>query len=261
MLISQSKISQIVCLTGITLALDLLFFSNYWVLQAKPAKNQRTVHKGLPSNRRDGGSRGDCIPNDQNFIALVPEQSVSATASVSPQIFFYAPQTEEPKIIEFVLRNNKDQLVHETFVQTTGKSGIMNVVIPDQIKKGLGKFQGNYHWYLSMICDPRERSRDIVLEGWIEYRKLNHSLQEKINLSTFVEKINLLQQQGIWYDALSLLAQSQQLESNLTSLQAEWLRLLQSIGLEELASEPLIQGEKIHNFYSVPLTESAVTQN
>ncbi len=261
MLISRSKISQIVCLTGITLALDLLFFSNHWVIQAKPAKHQTSSYKGLPSNRRDGGSRGDCIPNDENFIALVPEQSVSATASASPQIFFYAPPTEEPKIIEFVLRNNKDQLVHETFIQTTGQSGIMNVVVPEPTQKGSEKLQGNYHWYLSMICDPRERSRDIVLEGAIEYRQLNQSLQEKINLSTFVEKINLLQQQGIWYDALSLLAQSRQLESNLLSLKEEWLRLLDSIGLEELASEPLIEGKEIPNFYSVPLIDSTFIQN
>ncbi len=131
----------------------------------------------------------------------------------------------------------------------------MSVVIPDQAKRGTEKFQGDYHWYLSMICDPRERSRDIVLEGSIEYVKLNNSLQEKIALSNSVEKINLLKEQGIWYDVLSLLAESRHLESNLTSLKKEWLTLLNSIGLGELASEPLIEGKKIDNFYSVPLTE------
>ncbi len=103
---SRSQISQIVCLTGITLALDFLFLSNFSVIQAKPAKNHRTSHQGLPSNRRDGGSRGNCIANNANnkdFIAIVPEQGVSVTASSPTQIFFYVPPTEEPKIIEFIL--------------------------------------------------------------------------------------------------------------------------------------------------------------
>ena len=122
---SRSQISQIVCLTGITLALDFLFLSNFSVIQAKPAKNHRTSHQGLssnrrskpaknhrtshqglPSNRRDGGSRGNCIANNANnkdFIAIVPEQGVSVTASSPTQIFFYVPPTEVPKIIEFIL--------------------------------------------------------------------------------------------------------------------------------------------------------------
>ncbi len=255
MLLSKSKISQIVCITGITLALECLLFSNSFLTQAKPAKNEKNPYEGLPSNRRDGGSRGNCIANGKDFIALVPESPVNLMASVSSQLFFYVPQTEESKIIEFVLRTKEDTLVHETFIKTTGQGGIMSVTIPDQFKEDSENFQGYYHWYLSMICDPSERSRDIVLEGWMKLVKLDNRVKEKMELFSPIEKLNLLQQKDIWYDSISLLGEFQKLNPNETTINTEWKQLLDSIGLEELGDEPFIEGKSLTSFYSTPLTE------
>ncbi|MDJ0532556.1 MAG: DUF928 domain-containing protein [Xenococcaceae cyanobacterium MO_207.B15] len=249
MLLSNNNVSKIVRITGIALALDfLLLSSSFPALAEKSKKKENSVelsYQGLPSNRRDGGSRGNCVANGKDFVALVPETPVNATASISSQLFFYVPQTEKPKIIEFVLRNKDDKLVHEAFVQTTGEAGIMSVKIPDQIQDNLSQTLGDYHWYLSMICDPNQRSRDIVLEGWIKYVELDNSVQQKIDLSNSIETSNLLQQEGIWYDALTVLAEQKKLGSNLVSLKTEWSQMLESIGLVELSSEPLITTETI----------------
>ena len=260
MLISKSKISKIVCLTGITLAFDLLFLGNSFPTQAKPSRNRansvKVSYEGLPSNRRDGGSRGNCIAKGREFVALVPDRPVNVTASISSQLFFYVPQTESPKTIEFVVRTKEDQLVHEAFVQTTGQAGIMSVAIPDQVKENLSESYGDYHWYLSMICDPNHRSRDIVLEGWIEHVELNNSVKDRIELSTDLEKSHLLQQEGVWYDALSVIAELKKSDSDLISIQTEWSQLLESIGLGELASEPLIKAKTIDHFYSTSLKDT-----
>ena len=259
MLIYQSKISKIICLTGITLTLDLLFLGNSLTTQAKPSRNRansvKVNYEGLPSNRRDGGSRGNCMAKGKDFVALVPDRPVNLTASISSQLFFYVPQTEEPKTVEFVVRTKDDQLVHEAFLKTTGQAGIMSVAIPDQVKDNLSESHGDYHWYLSMICDPNHRSRDIVLEGWIEHVELNKSVKERIELSTDLEKSHLLQQEGVWYDALSVLAELKKSDSDLISIRAEWSQLLESIGLEELASEPLIKVETVDHLYSTSLKD------
>ena len=255
MLLSNSKISQIVCITGITLVLECLFFSNSFSTEAKTAKNQKNPYEGFPANRRDGGSRGNCIANNKDFIALVPERPVNLMTSVSSQLFFYVPQTEEPKIIEFVLRTKEDKLVHETFIQTTGQGGIMSVEIPDQVKENSEKFEENYHWYLSMICDPSERSRDIVLEGWIKLVGLDKRVKEQMELYSPIEQFNLLQQKDIWYDSISLLAEFNKLKPNVTTLNIEWQQILDSIDLGELADEPFIEGKTVSNFYSIPLKE------
>ena len=95
----------------------------------------------------------------------------------------------------------------------------------------------------------------MLYEGWIEYVELNNSVKERIDLSTDLEKSHLFQQEGVWYDALSVLAETQKLDSDLRSIQTEWSQLLESIGLGELASEPLIKAETIDHFYSTSLKE------
>lgn len=248
--ISKKKLVKTLCFTSITIALDLLFLSSFFPTQAQQTTNQEDSaikkYEGLPSNRRDGGSRSGsrdkCVAKGKDFVALVPDRPVNITASISSRLFFYTPQAEESKTVEFVLRNREDELIYKTSIQTTGEAGIMSIAIPEEVKNNVKEFHGDYQWYLSLICDRDNRSKDFVLEGWIEYSEIDNSLQEKINLSSSVEKSKLLQQEGIWYDALSVLAE-QKLNSNAASIDREWSQLLESIGLLELASEPLIEGK------------------
>lgn len=244
MLISNHKIKKIISLLAIYFACDLSFANVLNHTHAKPSKNQQeseTVnYEGLPSNRRGGGSRGNCMAKGQEFVALVPDQSVNKIASISPQLLFYTPKTEEPKKIEFILRNSEDELVHKALLQTTDQAGIMSVAIPEQIKANSREYEGDYHWYLSLICNSKRRSQDVVLEGWVEYVELNNTEKERINLSNTIKKSNLLQQKGIWYDTLSVLAEQKKLSSD-SLLQQQWSQMLESIGLVDLASEPLIK--------------------
>ena len=259
MLINHSKTSKIIGVLSVYFVLDFLFCSFLLNTHAKPASNRKksdnSSYEGLPSNRRDGGSRGNCIANGKDFVALVPDRPVNETALISSQILFYVPQTKEPKEIEFILRNRQDELVHKTLLQTTERSGIMSVAIPEQVQENSREYYGDYHWYLSLICDSQQRSKDVVLEGWIEYVELNNSVKEKINLSNSIRKSDLLQQEGIWYDALSVLAEQKKLDSDLTLIQKEWSQLLESIGLLDLASEPLIKAETTKSSYFTPITK------
>ncbi|MDJ0636847.1 MAG: DUF928 domain-containing protein [Xenococcaceae cyanobacterium MO_188.B29] len=259
MLINNSKISKIIGFLTIYFVLDFLFCGFLINTHAEQSKNRKksdnVSYEGLPSNRRDGGSRGNCIANGKDFVALVPDRPVNETALISSQLFFYVPQTEEPKEIEFILRNRQDELVHKTLLQTTKRSGIMSVAIPEQVQENSREYYGDYHWYLSLICDSQQRSKDVVLEGWIEYVELNNAIKEQINLSNSVRKLNLLQQEGIWYDALSVLAEQKEIDSDLTIIQKEWSQLLESIGLSDLASEPLIKAEITKNSYATPPTK------
>lgn len=247
MLLFKNKIDKIIFFLGIYLTLDCFFCSLLVNTHAKETKNQNRreniSYEGLPHNRRDGGTRGNCLANGRDFVVLVPDRPINKTASISPNLLFYVPQTKEPLEIEFILRNREDKLVYKTLIPTTDRAGIMNVNIPEQVKENSRESPADYHWYLSLICDSRKRSQDIVLEGWIEYVELNNSVREKINNSDSIRKFDILQQEDIWYDAISILAEQKKLDSDLTLIQTEWSQLLESIGLSELASEPLITAE------------------
>ncbi len=247
MAIFNNKNGKVLCFLGIYFILDCLLGSVLINTRAESSyrqnKQDTISYQGLPYNRKDGGSRGNCIAKGRDFVALVPDRAVNKTASASPQIFFYVPKTQEPKDIELLLRNQEDELIYKTLVKTTSEGGIMSIEVPELVKESAKGASDNFHWYLSLICDNNKRSQDIVLEGWIQYVDLNNSLKQQINLSNSIKKANLYQQEEIWYDALLALAEQKKSNFNETSIQTEWSQILESIGLSYLESKPLIDAQ------------------
>ncbi|MGF1590860.1 MAG: DUF928 domain-containing protein [Pleurocapsa sp.] len=204
---------------------------------------------GLPTHRRDGGSRGsrnDCVNDaeNQNMMALIPEQTLGFNASAAPKLFFYVPEVNNQRTLEFVLRNEQDQLMYEAFISTEG-NGIMSVEIPADVQPNLLATEQNYHWYLSMICDTQQRSRDIVVEGWLRQEAIDTATKEQLNTASFVEQAEVYSEQGFWYDALSVLAENHDSLAEQPMVRQKWSEMLQSVGLGELASKPFIEKELI----------------
>ena len=215
------------------------------IAQTQTNNSTTAINSGLPNNRQAGGSRNSsCIAQNDNFTVLIPNKTINSTASIAPKIFFYVPKTQEQKTIEFVLRDHQDKLIHEAFLKTDGQAGIMNVEIPQDISKSLGQSNSNYKWYLSMICHSQNRSRDLVLEGNIGYVELDNSIKQKIENSSPAEQADLYQKQGIWYDALSVVAEETHQMSNSDSTK-KWVQMLEDIGLAQLSTQPFIDSQII----------------
>ena len=232
------------------LALLLMLVSSATTVKAeKTIDSYHNFDYGLPTNRRDGGSRGNrdnCIADTQNrnLVALIPEQTVGINASVSPKLFFYVPKVNKHKTLEFVLRNEQDELMYEAFLTTEGE-GIMSVEVPVDIKSNLLETNQNYHWYLSMICNFQQRSRDIVVEGWIRQEAIDIATKQELSVAGSIEQAEVYHEQGFWYDALSTLATNYQSSADRPLIRAKWSELLKSVGLEDLAAKPFIEGKII----------------
>ena len=222
-----------------------------------PVNAEKTVEEnsssdyGLPTHRRDGGSRGSsdsCVTdvNSSSLIALIPEKTVGINASASPKLFFYVPKVKEQKTLEFVLRDEKDELMYEAFLTTAGE-GIMSVDIPADVRANLIEKDTNYHWYLSIICNSQQRSRDIVVEGWIRQSTVDAETKQKINTSDSVAQAELYHDRGFWFDALSVLASDRKSEVKRPKIEAKWSELLGSVGLEYLATAPFIESQLIED--------------
>jgi len=221
---------------------------------ASPANAERRQEKtkmsdfGLPTHRRDGGSRGDqCVADaeSQNLMALIPQKSVGVNASASPKLFFYVPEIKNQRTLEFVMRNEEDRLMYEAFLTTEG-NGIMSVEVPADVTSNMLEDDQNYHWYLSMICDTEQRSRDIVVEGWMRQEAVDTATQKQLNMASSVEKAEVYQEQGFWFDALSVLAESDS-SNEQDMMRQKWSEILSSVGLQDLASEPFIETELVEN--------------
>ncbi len=206
---------------------------------------------GLPTHRRDGGSRGNrnnCIAasNSHNLLALIPEKTVGINGSDSPKLFFYVPKINRAKTLEFVLRNQEDELMYEAFLTTEGE-GIVSVEIPADVYSNSIEENKNYRWYLSLICNFQQRSRDIVVEGWMRQEAIDVAIEQELDGADVVEQAELYHEQGFWYDALSVLADNYQSNAERPAIQAKWSELLDSVGLKEVATKPFVESKLIED--------------
>ena len=244
---NKLKVSKIF---NLLVMLNILLVNFVAPVGAEETAKQNNLDYGLPTHRRDGGSRGNsdsCVSNsNSSLVALIPEETVGINTSASPKLFFYVPKVKQQKTLEFVLRNEQDELIYETFF-TTESEGIVSVNIPADVRANSIKKDTNYHWYLSMICNLEERSRDIVVEGWMRQSTINTAIKQELENADSIAKAQLYHEEGFWFDALSVLAENYKSEAEKPMVRAKWSELLKSVGLEELAAAPFIESQTIES--------------
>ena len=256
MLFKQLNFPQVVTFIGLTISLNFCLASCFPLVNAEeanlsndksrvnlPQKERRTIKKrgGLPIHRIGGGSRGNCIAPGGQLVALVPEHSVGLTTSTSPQLFFSVPKTQKTHLLELVVRNQQDELIYETLLETKDQAGIIVLKLPEHLVQESLPTQENYHWYLSLICNQRNRAHDVVVSGWLRRIEIESNIHQQLQASNLLAQAHLYQQQGIWHDALSAVVQAQKMANHRREAQAKWTELLTALGLRELAPQPLIE--------------------
>ena len=256
MLFRQLNFPQLLTVIGLTISLNFCLASCSPLVNAKEAnlssnqdrvnrhqQQRRTIQKrgGLPIHRIGGGSRGNCIVPGGQLVALVPEHSVGLTTCITPQLFFSVPETTETHLLELVVRNQQDELVYDTLIDTTERPGIIALQLPEHLSSESLKTNKNYHWYLSIVCNRQNRAHDVVVSGWLRRIEIESNIRQQLQASNLLAQASLYQQQGIWHDALSAVVQAQKMANYRREAQAKWTELLTALGLGELAPQPLIE--------------------
>lgn len=210
--------------------------------------------RGIPTGRpRGGASRGQCPPivnEDKPLTALVPttqktlqgqviwESWDELTVAESPTLWFYVPYSLNPQLpIEFVLQDEVGNDVYKTFFRVSELPlGIVKFRLPAMAAPL--EVDKRYHWYFSIDCDL---ALSPLVEGWVKRVAINSSLMSQLQKATPQERAALYAANGIWHDALTTLAEPRQTNPRDTTLTANWVSLLQSVGLEAVAREPISQ--------------------
>lgn len=217
-------------------------------------------NRGSPGHRSEGGSRGgfcDGGESNQTLEALVPvyDDTVSHNQPISmtqvwgltsnrdPTFWFFVPYSGSSiKAIEFVLRNEQDKTIYRQPVTIPRIPGIVNFHLrSSNATLELGK---NYHWFFNVqvACEALKPTEVVdSVDGWVQLTNLNSSLSASIEQATSLRKVALYAENGIWFDALTTLAELRSSHSKDATLTAEWTSLLKSVGLENLAAEPLVK--------------------
>ncbi|MGB3757714.1 MAG: DUF928 domain-containing protein [Rivularia sp. (in: cyanobacteria)] len=196
--------------------------------------------KGAPGQRTYAAARADCPAIGKPMTALVPPTNIGLTISERPTFWFYIPyQPTSTNPVEFLLLNEKNEAYKTTF-RLTSTPGIISLTLPQNAPAlESGK---KYNWVLSFICDPENRLKDTFVKGYIERVSINSNLKNHLErVSTPRERILLFAENGLWYDALTLLAEERRKKPNDTQVAKDWKDLLESseVQLEEIVSEPI----------------------
>lgn len=232
---SSSKRLSLLSLTLIISGFSL--FSSETVVAETQSKN--SDRQGWPTRRVGGGSRGCGLENAEGsttqqcrpLVALIPEGLVLTTESL-PNLWFYLPPLLNSGVqIEFVLRDENDQLVYESTFKPTHQDSITSFQMATS-KTFQGLREGKaYHWYFSLIYNPEDRAHDDVVEGWVQRVPLNTTVAQQLQRATPIEKVQIYQQANLWPEAIATLASLKQLDPNDPQIFQRWQQLLSSLEL------------------------------
>ena len=242
-------------------SLDRTVLAARQVAKSREASSFRFVVPTLPSKgtplsgRRQGAaSRGQCaavvgepltalVPATWKYLGKQPEKlSLDAwqavwglTTSQSPTLWFYNPYSLTSKLpITFVLEDEQGRNIYKTSFAAPGtQPGVVGFRLPSTAQIDVGK---KYRWYFSVDCDTVAPA---LVQGWIQRVAINPHLLSQLQLATPRQRVALYASNGIWYEALTRLAELRAANPKDFVLLNDWISLLDSVGLEAVAHQPL----------------------
>jgi hypothetical protein len=223
-------------LCGLSLMLVVVTLSISEPGSTKPAQ-KNNQEEGLPGRRVGGGSRRCSIDGVNQpcppILALVPSESLILAATDTPTLFLKFPKTDEQKVVqvELVVRDGSDRLVYEEIFILKDSGQIEGFEIGKNATFS-GLVTGErYHWYLSVIHNPRDRAHDEVVEGWIRYQPLAPASSHRLNLAPPLEQAAIYEAEQRWPEAIETLIALQEQEGQNPQVRRAWEDLLARLDL------------------------------
>lgn len=201
---------------------------------------------GQPVNTAGGASRdGGICPQDSATPSmfmkpLMPENQPGLTVADHPTFFVYVPQTSA-KMVLFVLKDETEteDYYYQKTIPLAHTAGIVSVKLPsDAPVLEVGK---RYRWSFVLLCGGELRPDSPGIEGQIQRVAENPALSNQLKGSSLLERAALYGKDGIWYDTLTNLAELRRSQPQDVTVAATWEDLLKSVGLEAIATKPLLQ--------------------
>ncbi|WP_427160247.1 DUF928 domain-containing protein [Aliinostoc sp. HNIBRCY26] len=194
--------------------------------------------KGPPVSA-GGATRGTvCIQGKQLVTPLTPASKWGLTFAQRPQFFWYLPLSSA-KTAQFLLLSEADKkILYETTLSLPNQSGIVSYNLPENAPAL--EINKTYRWLLVLVCDSEDFSTNPRFEGLVERVQPEASLSQKLANADAKKLPAIYAEAGIWYEALSAIAQQRYSNPRNVHSMLGWRQLLNSVGLNAIASQPLL---------------------
>jgi hypothetical protein len=197
-----------------------------------------------PGGREPGATRSanGCLEEDKALAIVQPvgDRNRITTSAIYPTFFFYLPETSAPKA-EFVLTDDRYQEIYKTTFDVFDAGSTIRVTIPASLLSPTLEVGSEYTWSFSLLCNPNEPSGNIFIQGTIERMMSSGGSGREMMAASASDRLARFLEEENWTDALIALADLRRENPNDRSLRDRWTSLLQELGLEDYASEPLVQ--------------------
>jgi hypothetical protein len=205
-----------------------------------------------PGGRVRGGARRTplCLKVEPKLTALVPSTEEPPTVTnvwgwttkANPTLWFYVPYTQDSAYpTEFVLQDQQSNPIYRQAIALPNQPGVISISLPANAPAL--EVDKQYRWFLTVYCDPQKQSPPIYVEGVIQRVNLKSKITQQLQTATPLQQYAIYAQNGIWHEALTTLAQLRQKDPQGAALQTQWRDLLTSIGLDDIATKPILPGK------------------
>ncbi|WP_413163464.1 DUF928 domain-containing protein [Capilliphycus salinus ALCB114379] len=199
--------------------------------------------RGVPGRREGAGTRGRC---PGGITALIPASTLGRTASEQPTIYYYIPTSLQAVSLKFELLDEQDRTLYEKVLENQDtEAGVIGLDLSEFQDAPSLEVDKNYHWYLTIRCEPDtfDPSGDIVIDGWINRVALSPTQLQQLESQPPSERLNLYASEALWYETVNTLAQLRLSNPDDAVIQQRWAELLNSVGLGNIAPQPLLSSE------------------
>jgi hypothetical protein len=184
-----------------------------------------------------------CASSSQlSLTALVPKNKIGQTVSDYPTFFFYLPQTDA-ELAEFILEDQSGNQIYRQDLPIKNVSGVIGVSIPANTNVPPLEVGKKYTWIFSLVCDPQDRSSDLLESGVVRRVELSAEILRELENADPRLKTFIYAQNGIWQEAVSNLAAARRANPNDPVFKSDWESLLGSVELGKIADEPIVEME------------------
>lgn len=195
---------------------------------------------GPPPTTRGAGSRNDrqCAQDTPSngkppLTALVPSGQMGLTWTERPTVWVYLPETSARQIVLSLKEGSRPH--SQRFIPIASTPGVVGIPLTENAPPlEVGK---SYQWVVVLVCGDRPNPNDPVITAAIQ----RVTPAKPFTSPSATEQAAWYGQHGVWYDALTALAEARRSQPNNPALAKLWADFLaqSSVGLGTIAAEPL----------------------
>lgn len=188
--------------------------------------------RGAPAGRIGGGTRGTTDRESFSLLVLAPDH-IGYTTQEQPCLYWYISKPTTYSIELTVTERNAVKPLVEKILKGPEMGGIQTVCLSQHdvmLQRDIP-----YKWYVTLVTDAAQRSKDILAGGIIEKIAAPETLSSRLLSVEGGRTPFIYAEEGLWYDALGAISKMIEASPEDVNLRQQRASLLRQVGLTEVA--------------------------